>query len=159
MGSYSWGVKGLSLDGQFMFERKNTKNRTFANENTFEARDLYNTATTYDANTGALTNNLPWGGILNVTNGNSQNYSIRGQINYDGIIDEIHQITALAGMEIRETRDWANGARYYGYNEKTLISMSGGWVLRPTTSAASPPDCWTATGNWRCTNGTSAPPN
>lgn len=37
--------------------------------------------------------------------------------------------------------------------------MSGGWVLRPTTSAASPPDCWTATGNWRCTNGTSAPPN
>ena len=83
------GVKGLSLDGQFMFERKNTKNRTFANENTFEARDLYNTATTYDANTGALTNNLPWGGILNVTNGNSQNYSIRGQINYDGVIDEI----------------------------------------------------------------------
>lgn len=118
------GVKGLSLDGQFMFERKNTKNRTFANENTFEARDLYNTATTYDANTGALTNNLPWGGILNVTNGNSQNYSIRGQINYDGVIDEIHQITALAGMEIRETRDWANGARYYGYNEKTLIAGS-----------------------------------
>lgn len=83
----------------------------FANENTFEARDLYNLATTYDANTGTLTNNLPWGGILNVNNGNSQNYSIRGQINYDGIIDEIHQITALAGMEIRETRDWANGAR------------------------------------------------
>lgn len=34
-----------------------------------------------------------------MNNGNSQNYSIRGQINYDGIIDEIHQITALAGME------------------------------------------------------------
>ena len=59
-----------------------------------------------------------------MTNGNSQNYSIRGQINYDGVIDEIHQITALAGMEIRETRDWANGARYYGYNEKTLIAGS-----------------------------------
>lgn len=27
-------------------------------------------------------------------------------------------------MEIRETRDWANGARYYGYNEKTLIAGS-----------------------------------
>ena len=39
------------------------------------------------------------------------------------------------------------------------VQQSGGWVLRPTTSAASPPDCWTATGNWRCTNGTSAPPN
>ena len=68
----------------------------------------------------------------------SQNYSIRGQINYDGVIDEIHQITALAGMEIRETRDWANGARYYGYNEKTLIA--GSQLPNPyiNTSAARP---------------------
>ena len=30
------GVKGLTVDGQFMYERTNAKNRTYQNENTYE---------------------------------------------------------------------------------------------------------------------------
>lgn len=118
------GVKGLAVDGQFMFERTNVKNRKFENENTFAARNTYNYATYYDASTGTLTSALPYGGLLNLSNGNAQNYSVRGQINYDNTIAEIHQVSALAGMEIRETRNWLNSAYYYGYNERTLQAGS-----------------------------------
>ena len=118
------GVKGLTVDGQFMYERTNAKNRTYQNENTYEWRDIYNTATTYDATTGKLIHALPDGGLLNVAYNDSRNYSMRGQINYDNAIAEIHQVSALAGIELRETRNWQSGANYYGYNEQTLQAGS-----------------------------------
>ena len=50
--------------------------------------------------------------------------TLRGQLNYDNTIAEIHQVSALAGIEFRETRTWQNGAYYYGYNEQTLLAAS-----------------------------------
>ena len=96
------GVKGLALDGSFMYERTNNKNRNFENEDTYAARDRYNYATRYDAGSGTLTHGLPGGALLNVAYNDSRNYSLRGQLNYDNTIAEIHQVSALVGMELRE---------------------------------------------------------
>lgn len=118
------GVKGLALDGSFMYERTNNKNRNFENEDTYAARDRYNYATRYDAGSGTLTHGLPGGALLNVAHNDSRNYSLRGQLNYDNTLAEIHQVSALVGMELRETRTWQNTAYYYGYNEQTLLASS-----------------------------------
>ena len=125
------GVKGLSLDGSFMLEMLNTKTRDYANEDTFEARDAYNYATYYNPTTGELTHGLPEGGILTISNGRNRNYSIRGQVNYDNTLADIHQIAALAGIELRETRQWNNGSIYYGYNDETLVG--GSQISNPYT--------------------------
>lgn len=118
------GVKGLALDGSFMYEKTNNKVRNYENENTYAARDRYNYATRYDESTGTLTHGLPGGALLNVAHTDARNYSLRGQLNYDNTIAEIHQVSALAGIEFRETRTWQNGAYYYGYNEQTLLAAS-----------------------------------
>lgn len=118
------GVKGLALDGSLMYERTNSKTRILENGDTYASRDRYNYATRYDANTGTLTHGLPDGGLLNLINSDARNYSLRGQLNYDNTFDEIHQISALAGIELRETRTWQNSAWYYGYNDQTLLAAS-----------------------------------
>lgn len=115
-------VDGLVFNGQFMLEQTNDKERTYNNEDSFVARDLYNNATTYDAATGKLTHNLPDGGLLYLAYTNSRNFSWRWQLDYDATIAERHQIAALAGMELRETRQWNSSTYYYGYNDQTLIS-------------------------------------
>lgn len=118
------GVKGLALDGSLMYERTNTKTRTLENGDTYASRDRYNYATRYDASTGTLTHGLPDGGLLYLINSDARNYSLRGQLNYDNTFDEIHQISALAGIELRETRTWQNSAWYYDYNDQTLLAAS-----------------------------------
>lgn len=45
-----------------------------------EWRDIYNTATIYDATTGKLTHALPDGGLLNVAYNDSRNYSVRAKL-------------------------------------------------------------------------------
>ena len=118
------GVKGLALDGSFMYEKTNARTRNLENEDTYASRDRYNYATRYNESTGELTHGLPDGGLLNLSHTDSRNYSLRGQLNYNNTIDEIHQISALAGMEFRETRMWQSSAWYYGYNGQTLQSAS-----------------------------------
>lgn len=76
------GVKGLALDGSFMYEKTNGKTRNLENEDTYASRDRYNYATRYNESTGELTHGLPDGGLLNLAHTDTRNYSLRGQLNY-----------------------------------------------------------------------------
>jgi len=113
--------KGLGFNAAYMQERDFFTIRNMQDKNSFYARDLYNRGTVMSGTT--LTHNFPDGGILQATNNNMNNYSARGQFTYNRSIKEDHQISALAGMEARQTLNSANTYTIYGYNPETGIGV------------------------------------
>lgn len=118
--------KGLTANAFYANEIGDSYARQFYNEQTFFYRDLVNTFTP-NPTTGNAVNSLGLsrgGGILHNLNGTINNYTLRGQLNYDNKLGENHQLTAIAGSEIRETNASQATSRLYGFNEGTGLSRT-----------------------------------
>ncbi|GAA3774587.1 SusC/RagA family TonB-linked outer membrane protein [Flavobacterium ginsengiterrae] len=115
-------LKGLDAVGTYSVETSRLTNDNMYNENTFYTRDRINSATSIN-NDGDLVRAIPLGGIFQSNTFGKSNYTMRGQLNYDGIIGENHLINAMAGIEARETRETQDSRTLFGYNSKTQTSV------------------------------------
>ncbi|EHQ25214.1 SusC/RagA family TonB-linked outer membrane protein [Mucilaginibacter paludis] len=112
--------KGLNASGLYSTERTFSTTRTFYNQDSYYYRNFINyyTAPTASVNSIGITN----GGILNLVNTNNNNYTVRGQLDYSNTFAQVHQVTALAGTEIRETQLGQGTETLYGYNLSSGLS-------------------------------------
>lgn len=110
-------IKGLQANVLYSVEKTFLNARDFSNINTFAARDFMNLATTYDAATGDITMNVPYGGILRTQANTRNNYSLRGQLSYSGKLGINHELNMIAGGEIRQTYDIMSPDLAYGWND------------------------------------------
>ncbi len=112
----------LNAEVRYTYERANTSNRSLYSQDTYYTRSLINRYTSVGT-TGTLTRPIPLGAILdqsyNVVNSNA----VRGQLNFDQSW-QVHQVTAIAGMEVRQIETTGNGNRTYGYNDDLLTYNS-----------------------------------
>lgn len=119
-------VKGLSANAFFANERSFGDSRNYYNESTFFYRNFVNTYTPVPTS-GKASNSIglaPGSGILSSSNSNNNNYTLRGQLNYDDTFATDHQLTMIAGSEIRQTTLGQGNNTLYGYNTSTGISRS-----------------------------------
>jgi len=116
-------LKGLDAVGTYSIETSTSSNDNMYNENTYFARDMINSATSINSN-GELVNGIPLGGIFQSNKFGKTSSTMRGQLNYDGLIGEDHLINAMAGIEARETGETQDSRILYGYNSKTQTSIS-----------------------------------
>lgn len=119
--------KGLSFTTQYMAERSISNGRNFHSDSSYYTRDILNAATSI-GNDGKLVYGIPTGSIMELQDYYKNNYSLRGQLNFDRNFNGKHQVNALAGMEVRQTIDNMNGNRYYGYNPQTQFSKPVDYV-------------------------------
>lgn len=116
--------KGLSANGEFMLEKYYQQWRQWNSPGSWAARDAVNYATSVNYATGTLIYGIPQGGILSQNISNNTNYSARGQLLYNASIGGIHQINAIAGTEIRQTKaSQTIPNAIYGYNMQTGIGQ------------------------------------
>jgi TonB-linked SusC/RagA family outer membrane protein len=116
--------KGLSATAFFNNERTFSTGKRYYNDDTFYYRDLVNSFTPLPI-TGNAVNSIglaAGSGILSTVNTTNNNYTVRGQLAYDNKIGKDHQLTALAGTEIRQTQVGQGINTLYGYNTGTGIS-------------------------------------
>lgn len=146
-GLYNMDITPMDEFGRNIDEGKNFLNRTFAKFNVrFNKAFTYNVMFQYEyaADRSSLTRekesydvratvnslatiannkavfNLPYGDILKETNQFSNAYNFRQQLNFDKNINNVHDFTAIAGMEIRHTKvEYTDNTRY-GWDEQTL---------------------------------------
>ena len=118
--------KGLSANAFFSNERTFSLQTNYYNENTFYYRDLVNTYTPLPVAGATAQNSIGLnrgaGGILQQVNSTDNNYTVRGQLNYDNTFAGKHQLTVIAGSEIRQTNAGQGGSTMYGYNTGTGLS-------------------------------------
>ena len=115
-------LKGLDAVGTYSVETSTSSNDNMYSENTYYARDVINSATSINSN-GDLVYGIPLGGIFQSNKFGKTSSTMRGQLNYDGIIGQDHLINAMGGIEARETGETQDSRTLYGYNSKTQTSV------------------------------------
>ncbi|WP_367866689.1 SusC/RagA family TonB-linked outer membrane protein [Pedobacter sp. WC2423] len=108
-------IKGLYADVKYQYERQQTGGNNLSDLNSYFARDLVNTYTQF-AEENKIIYNVPKGGILDQSNVVLQAHNLRGQLNYSGQWGK-HQVSAIAGGELRNSRTISDQNRTYGYDQ------------------------------------------
>lgn len=135
----------LRFTTQFQYEFGNYTNKELRDKNTYDVRSTVNNYASTNDQVHAIYN-LPYGDILSTISNEQRAYNFRNQIDFDKRFAEVHQVTAIAGMEMRHTRNKSHTSTYYGYDDQMqswtpvdqnlLTTFSGAIFSRPWTSAS-----------------------
>lgn len=117
-------IKGLDLSLLYQYQKQNVEADWTADTSSYYARNLINTFSQLNRQTGVVNYVVPLGGILNKTYSSLNSYNFRGQLNFDKTFNEKNHILAIAGMEVRD--EWTRGSNgvYYGYQTDPLTYTS-----------------------------------
>lgn len=111
--------KSWMAELQYRYENQRTTGQILYDPQSFYARDIINSFTQLNYTTGQATYKVPKGGILDNSNNLLEAHNSRAQLNYTNTWQQ-HQLTGVAGADIRETKNSANAYRTYGYNNDIL---------------------------------------
>lgn len=114
-------IKGLSASALYSTERTFSTTRIYYSPQSYYFRNFINTYTAPTAATNSI--GISNGGILFLNNTNNNNYSARGQLDFSRTFNTIHQITALGGIELRQTQLGQGIQTLYGYNTSSGQSI------------------------------------
>lgn len=121
----------ISAEVKYLYEKQLGSSRNHYNIGSYTARNLVNQFSLPSVN--GLIYGVPLGGVLDLSNSELQSHVGRGQINYNNLWGDKHEVSFIAGMEIRETRTQSNSYRTYGYDDDILTFGNVNLVdLQPT---------------------------
>lgn len=123
--------KWLNADLKYQFQQSWNDQKQYNNLNTFYTRDLINRFTQLTPD--GVEYILPKEGILRTTNGINKAQSVRGQLNVNNSWGSWHELSAIVGGEVRETKNNVSTATIYGFNNNTLTQTSVDYVNRYPT--------------------------
>ncbi|MDT3404254.1 SusC/RagA family TonB-linked outer membrane protein [Mucilaginibacter terrae] len=109
---------GLKADVKYQYERQQNPSDHLYDAESFYSRNLVNLYTSIAAN-GTLTNNVPKGGIIDYARDDLEAHNFRGQLNFDRQLG-VHEISAIAGTEIRNSHTTGQAFRLFGYDPGNL---------------------------------------
>ena len=117
----SWGLN-LSAKGQY--EQRRYTTHTGYDTESFFVRDLYNTYSTFNEDTGLYTSYFPSGGVFSDGGHTYESYNLRGQADYNGVFGA-HALSVLIGSEIiSSTTETIPTVTRYGFNKYTNSVMA-----------------------------------
>lgn len=112
-------TKNLSFNSGYQFEYVNDNNTQLQNEETYNVRNLINFSTTNPG--GVVKTGIPKGSIINQTEGRRETHTFRNQFRYNGDLGNMdHELTAIAGLEVRQVGYKSTTIQKYGYDPQTL---------------------------------------
>jgi TonB-linked SusC/RagA family outer membrane protein len=123
-------LKGLSAQVTYNYNTGRNDDNTLYRQNSFYMRNLINYFTTSPESVDPRTfdpvapynRQLPLGGQYSTILTNSNNHTLRGQLNFDHTWNDKHQLSAIAGFDIAQSYSIAKSDGYYGYDENTLYT-------------------------------------
>lgn len=114
---FSFG-RYLKLEARYQYEKTFTNNIVYYSPDAFFTRNLVNNFTQVDFSSGSITNMIAKGGIQDQSIGDLVSHQGRAQLNFNkGWHNNLHQLNAIAGFEIRSVISAGNSNRIYGYDK------------------------------------------
>src|SRR5690606_10899352 len=95
-------LPGLNTSIQYQFGRGLSNTNNTSEAQSFEVRNLINSFTQINANSGSISRPIPIGNILRLNNGNYASQYGRAQINFAREWGEKHKISALTAFEVKD---------------------------------------------------------
>lgn len=115
---------------KYQYQRGNNQNVNWQGLGSYHTRDNINAYTDY--RTSTIQRAVPIGDILYNSNQEYQSYSGRAQLDVNKSWNDKHEISAIAGLEIRETNQMSKTHNVYGYNADLLQAQPVNFVDRKT---------------------------
>jgi TonB-linked SusC/RagA family outer membrane protein len=128
----------LVFDTKFQYERGYSKSRDFKSIKHPDTRNMINTYTLEDGS-GGLIHQLPKGGWLKSGKNDHEAWTWRNQLSYNASFDnDKHQISAIAGAEVRKYVTYNFNEEKFGYDPQTLtyVPMDESFWLGAMQNAA-----------------------
>ncbi len=111
-------LPALSIEAKYQYEHQLIINSSLYKQDAYYTRNLLNNFSAIDPYSGAVTYNIPVGGIADASNGTLTSHQGRMQLNYNNAWNNNkHQLNAIAGFEISSSINSTAGSRLYGYDE------------------------------------------
>jgi TonB-linked SusC/RagA family outer membrane protein len=112
--------KGLDIELKYQYEKQIISSRNHRSKDSYFARDLFNRFTEVSGTT--YTRHVPAGGVLDMGVADLRSHTGRGQVNFSRSWNNLHELNAVAGIEVKESGVQTNSTRYYGYKEDIASS-------------------------------------
>lgn len=119
--------KGLDLGVKFQYENRTSDTEQYDEADSYKMRYMINQFASVNPE-GGFTYNIPQGGRLTNANTRWSYLNLRAQLNYQTMIAEKHDITALLGGEIREDKYRRKNGERYGYDDLKLTYQQVDWL-------------------------------
>lgn len=116
-------LKGLNAIALYSYEKGISEGNTLNELQSYYTRDLINTYSQINSETGAVTYPVPMGGVLNTSLNNLKSHNGRLQLNYDNSWNR-HSINAIVGTEIKDLSNFNSRGSLYGYDSETATNQN-----------------------------------
>ncbi|MCD0489692.1 SusC/RagA family TonB-linked outer membrane protein [Pedobacter sp. MC2016-14] len=113
----------LVLSLNYQYYSANSKIENLNSIGSFSTRDAINRVTQINSITGAVTRPIPLGGIYNPYFQSTESNVGRAQLNFAQSFSEMHEFSAIGGLEIRSNNFKSNSFYLYGYDSETATSV------------------------------------
>lgn len=110
-------IPGIDFSVKYLYENGNRSTDVYRPEQSYFTRNLINTYSSINYATGQVTYAIPRGGILEYNYQNYNAHNVRGQLGFNFATTAGHQLSAIAGAEIRETRTNGIADVVFGYDK------------------------------------------
>jgi TonB-linked SusC/RagA family outer membrane protein len=109
----------LNFSLLYQFTKSISDGEVYYQANSYNARDLINTYSVVNYVNNTVNRPIPLGGIKRLTTAQFSNRIGRAQLSYSNKIKGKHDISVLAGFEVKDYRQSTNAASLYGYDSRT----------------------------------------
>ena len=120
--------EGLNAEVSYQYWTNTGRDRSRYPEATFYVRDQINRFSQIED--GVITRPLPEGDILDLAESKAYSHTVRGMLSYRKSWEDVHQLSMIAGTEIRDLQSESNSFRYFGYNEQLGSSKAVDFTTR-----------------------------
>jgi len=117
----------LNVELSYQYEYQPVNGRQHFSQETYYTRNLINRFT--QVNGEEIIRPVPLGGILDRDYQETSAHAGRGQLNYAKSWTK-HEVSALAGVELRDATNSGNNNRLYGYDDNLLVNNAVNFVER-----------------------------
>jgi len=124
----------IRVEFQYQNQTSQSNGRNYSSQASFVVRDGINKYMSKDA-TGKLIYPWPLGDLVSISSNTFKAWNTRGSLSFDHKFEQ-HHISALAGIELRETTNESNSSTLYGFDPETftskLVNVVDAFPIRPT---------------------------
>lgn len=117
-------IIGLSL--KYQYQKNSGQTNDWSGIGSYYTRDYINYFSNWSGT--SVIRGVPVGDILYTNNQQLNAYAGRAQLDLNKVWNDNHEITALAGVEIRENNNRAQSNMVYGYNNDILTTQTVDYV-------------------------------
>lgn len=121
-------LDGLNAEVSYQYWMNRGRDKALNPQSSFYVRDMINRFSQIEG--GQVIRPLPLGDILDLAETDSYSHTLRGMLSYRKNWDGKHQLSLIAGTEIRDLQSESNSFRYYGYNDKLGTSKAVDFLTR-----------------------------